>query len=89
MPQFTESGSQRRSLRSRAQTLHPAVHIGQAGILPVLPNIQAAFTHTDLIKVHFERHREEKKTLAADLAAKTGSELIQIIGHNAVLYRPR
>jgi RNA-binding protein len=89
MPVFTQSGQERRALRSRAQALHPVAHVGQAGIDPVLPNIEAAFTHSDLLKVHFDRHKEEKKALAATLAEKTGSELIQIIGHNAILYRPR
>lgn len=89
MTQFTQTGLERRNLRSRAQKLHTVVHIGQGGIPPILPNIEAAFTHTDLIKVHFDRHKEEKRALALDLAAQTRSELVQLIGHNAVLYRPK
>jgi len=89
MPIFSQSGSERRALRARAQSIQPSAHIGQGGIAPVLPNILAAFTHTDLIKVHFDRHKEDKKALAAELAERTSSELVQVIGHNAVLYRPR
>lgn len=89
MPRFTQTGQERRALRSRAQALHPAVRLGEGGVDPILPNLAAAFTHTDLLKVHFDQRKDEKKDLAAELAEKSGSELVQVIGHNAVLYRPR
>ena len=42
----------------------------------------------ELIKVRVEGDRDARKTLAEDLAARTQSELAQVIGRVVVLYRP-
>jgi RNA-binding protein len=41
------------------------------------------------VKVKFSDFKEQKKELAPQLAAKTGSELIMRVGNVAVLYRPK
>lgn len=89
MTQYTQTGLERRHLRSQAQKLEPVVRIGQHGIDPVLPNVQTALQHHPLIKVRFEGQKDQKRELALELALKANAELIQIIGHNAVLYRPK
>jgi RNA-binding protein YhbY len=37
----------------------------------------------------FVDHKEEKKTLAPEIAERTGSALIQRVGNTAVFYRPK
>ncbi|MDX6766544.1 MAG: YhbY family RNA-binding protein [Candidatus Methylacidiphilales bacterium] len=88
MTQYTQTGLERRGLRSRAQTLAASVRVGQHGIDPVLANVETALQHHHLVKVRFDGLKEQKQELALSLAEKLNAELIQVIGHNAVLYRP-
>lgn len=78
-----------RRLKSRGQLLDPVVLVGKSGLTPaLLASVEVALNHHELIKVKFEAHKEEKKTLAPELAARSGSRLIQRVGHVVVLYRP-
>lgn len=77
-----------RKLKSLAQKLDPMVKVGQAGITAgFLANLEQALALHELIKVRFDAFKDEKKTLAAQMAEKTGSQLIWIVGHVAVFYR--
>jgi len=87
--QYTQTGLERRHLRSQAQKLEAVVRVGQQGIAPVLPNVETALKHHGLVKVRFDSLKEQKKVLALDLADKVHAELVQIIGHVALLYRPK
>ncbi len=79
-----------RALKARAQRLPAAFKLGKAGLSDAFAtSLVAAFDHTDLIKVKFVDFKDEKKTLAPDLAAKTGSRLIMRVGNVAVLHRRR
>ena len=89
MTQYTQTGLERRHLRSQAQKLEAVVRVGQQGIDPVLPNVETALQHHPLIKVRFDAQKDQKRELALELAQKTHSELVQVIGHIAVLYRPK
>lgn len=83
------TGRQRRFLRARANTLDPSVMIGKQGLSDaVLAKIEESLTAHELIKVRFLEFKETKKTLAADIAKKTGAALAGIIGHVAIFYRP-
>jgi len=75
-------------LKSRAQLLKPTIRLGKAG---ATPEFLAAFHETldslHLVKLRFEGKKDERKTLSKELAAKTGSLLVQQVGHTAVYFR--
>lgn len=81
-------GAQLRRLKSMGQALNPVVHVGKAGLTPevVACTLQALADH-ELIKVRFEAHKQEKKSLSPELAARTGSHVIQRVGNVLVLFR--
>jgi RNA-binding protein len=51
--------------------------------------VDQTLRHRDLIKVKFEQFKEDRKELAALMAERSGSQLITLVGHVAVLYRPK
>jgi RNA-binding protein len=55
----------------------------------VVAKLDRELTTHELVKVRVDGERAEVKTAAALLASATGSELAQIIGKIAVLYRRR
>ncbi|MFM8331144.1 MAG: ribosome assembly RNA-binding protein YhbY [Candidatus Methylumidiphilus sp.] len=79
----------KKQLRAKAHTLKPVVITGQGGIsAAVLNEINLALDHHELIKVRVNAaDREERKAMAEQIAAETGAELIQSIGHIITLYR--
>ena len=77
-----------RKLKSAAQRLKPILKIGKNGVTPqFVQSLEAAFAAHELIKIKFDEFKEEKKILARDLATKTGSHLITVLGNVALLYR--
>ena len=77
-----------RRLKADAQRLKATFKIGRHGLSPeFLRSLDAAFLHHELIKVKFDEFKEEKKSLAPQLAEKTSSHLVWLIGNVAVLYR--
>ncbi len=52
-----------------------------------LTSVEQALNDHELIKIKFTAFKEEKKSLAIEIAARTHSELVWIVGHVAVLYR--
>lgn len=86
MPEL--SSGQRKSLRSQAHHLDPAVLVGNRGITDAL--IESANQSLDaheLIKIRFNEHKDGKKELTAQIAESTGASVAGIIGHIAILYR--
>jgi RNA-binding protein len=80
----------KRKLKSEAQRLEPVVTIGKQGVTDaVCASLDAALAHHGLVKVRFGEFKEQRKELAAQLAASSSSELITLVGHVAVFYRPR
>jgi len=84
------SGKQRRFLRALGNALDPIVQIGKAGVTEsVLFSLNEALTARELVKVRVLKNcLEETKGVAQELADATGSNLVQIIGRNIILYRP-
>ncbi|MGD1020047.1 MAG: YhbY family RNA-binding protein [Verrucomicrobiia bacterium] len=75
-------------LRSLAQRLEPILHLGKAGVTDAfLASVDQALTDHELIKLKFTAFKDAKKALADEIAARTHSELVWIVGHVAVLYR--
>ena len=84
-------GKQRRALRARAHHLKPVVSVGTAGMSDgVLAELGIALDQHELVKIRIAADdREQRKKLIDDLCTGTNAELIQRIGHTAVLYRER
>jgi RNA-binding protein len=82
------SNKQISKLKSLAQRLEPVVYVGKAGVTDeLLAAVEQALGDHELIKIKFTAFKKEKESLAAEIAARTTSELIWIVGHVAVLYR--
>ena len=83
------TGKQKRYLRALASTMPAVVMIGKGGLEnPVIDSARAAITKRELIKVKVLNNcLEDPKEILPDLADMLGAELVQIIGHNGVLYK--
>jgi RNA-binding protein len=75
-------------LRSLAQRLDPILHLGKAGVTDAfVASVDQALNDHELIKIKFTTFKDTKKLLAGEIATRTNSELVHIVGHVAVLYR--
>ena len=84
------SAAQRRELKGRAQRLDPVARVGRQGVTgELIASLDAALARHELVKVKLVDHKDERKTLGGELAARTGSALVQVVGHVIVLFRPR
>ena len=80
-------GFQRRYLRGLAHNFEPVVQVGQNGITPsVIAAVKTALLDHELIKIKMEQPQDKKK-MAAKLAAGSGAELCGLVGHVALLYK--
>jgi RNA-binding protein len=82
-------GKDRAELRSEAHHLGAAVHVGQHGITPsLLESLDDALRTRELVKVKLGKTVElDPRDAAAELAAATSSEVVQVIGRTATFYR--
>lgn len=77
-----------RQLKAAAQRLKATVKVGKQGLSPqFIQGLDVALQHHELVKVKFDEFKEEKRTLAPQMAERTGSRLIWLIGNVAVLHR--
>jgi RNA-binding protein len=81
----------RRELRSRGHTLKPVVSIGNAGLSPpVMRELELSLDHHELMKVRIGgAGREQRRQMIEDICRHLGAELIQAVGHIALIYRER
>jgi RNA-binding protein len=83
------SEKQSRYLRGRAHALKPVIQLGQHGLTDAVcaETVRALHDH-ELIKVRLPAgERAARDGLVAELARRTGSELVHRIGHIAVLFK--
>jgi RNA-binding protein len=79
---------EKRDLKARAQRLEAMLRLGHAGLTDgFVKSMDDALTSHGLVKMKFTDHKEEKKTLAPQIAERTGSELVMQVGHVAVFFR--
>jgi RNA-binding protein len=83
------TGKERAALRAEAHHLSPLVHVGHQGLTPaVFQSLDDALRTRELVKVQFARAVEVPARDAANaLATATASEVVQVIGKTATLYR--
>jgi RNA-binding protein len=83
------TSKQRARLSSLAHDLKPVVHLGKAGAVEgVQEALEKALTDHELIKLRFVDFKGERDELARQLADKAGADLVRVIGHVAIIYRP-
>lgn len=84
------SNAEIRDLKARAQKLEPVLHLGKNGLSEsFLQSVDRALTDHGLIKIKFAAFKEEKKTMAPQIAEKTDSVLVMRVGNVAVYFRPK
>jgi len=86
---MTITSKQNRYLRGLAHKLKPVVMIGNAGVTDnIIQEVDNGLSHHELIKVRISgMDRENRGASIADLCQKTESELVNTVGHIAILYR--
>ncbi len=87
-PELTSA--ERKRLKGRAQRLKPLVKLGKAGMTEAfLKSVDVALSDHELVKGKFDEFKEQKKELAPQIAEKTGSALVGMVGNVFVLWRPK
>lgn len=83
------TSKQRAYLKSLAMTMDPVIHIGKAGVTPELvQSVEEAIEKRELIKLAVLKNcMEDPRAIAEQIAQRTRSESVQIIGKKIVLYR--
>jgi len=77
-----------RKLKGLAQRMDPTLKVGKQGLSePFLKSLDEELTRHELVKVKFSEFKDQKKELAPQLAQKTGSHLVTLLGNVAVLFR--
>jgi RNA-binding protein len=83
------TGKERAELRAEAHHLSPTVHVGQHGLTPALIGaLDDALRTRELVKVKLGNKDDVKpKDFAGSLAKATHSDVVQVIGKTATLFR--
>lgn len=84
------TGKERAAWRAKANTLEPLFQLGKGGISDAfIEQIEGALNNRELIKfkVLLETSPLTPREAADEVAAKTGADVIQVIGGVIVLYR--
>jgi RNA-binding protein len=83
------SNAQKRYLRGLAHDLKPVILVGAKGVTPgLVAELELALEQHELIKAKVAAEdRESRDALIDAMAEQSGAELVNRIGHTAVLYR--
>ena len=83
------SSKQRAQLRAMANSLNPVVHIGKDGIgEQLVRQADDALEARELIKCHvLDNCALSAREACDELAARTRSEAVQVVGSKFILYR--
>ena len=89
MYDFPLTGAQRAMLRSRAQTLEPALKVGRGGLTPAFfAELQRLLRARELVKLRFlGADRDERTTLCEKIADEGRCVCVGAVGHTALFYR--
>ena len=83
------TSKQRAYLRGLAQKITPIFQVGKTGVTDnQIEQLANALEARELIKITFlDSIPESKESIAKEIAQKTNSEIIQIIGKKLTLYK--
>jgi len=84
------TGKQKRYLRAMGNEMVPILQVGKSGVTDtVVTQTNEAIEARELIKGRvLQNCLEDPENVAAELAEQTGSELVQVIGRNFLLFKP-
>ena len=84
-----KNSKQRAYLKSLAMTITPIFQIGKSSLTPELTQaVDEALAARELIKISvLQNCLDDPKEIAAVLAERTHSQVVQVIGKKIVLYR--
>ena len=75
-------------LRGRGQLLEPTVRLGRQGLTPdLLAELNRFLDSKELVKLRFVEFKDQRKTLAPQIAEQSNSTLIGLVGHTALYFR--
>ena len=85
------TSKQRAYLRSLSNRIEPIFQIGKSGVTDVLvEQLNNALEARELIKINvLETAPDSKKDIAEEIALRTDSILVQILGNKITLYKAR
>jgi RNA-binding protein len=84
------TGKQKRRLRALGHTLGVVVQVGNNGVTEgVVGAVEQALEDHELVKVKVADEREGRAEAIGALAQQTGSEVAQVLGRTALLFRKR
>lgn len=84
------TGKQRRALRAKGHHMEPVVIVGQSGVTEgILGALTQALEDHELIKVKINEGPESRQEAAEKMAEGTSSELVQLLGRTALLFKKR
>jgi len=82
------TSAQKKFLKGKAHPLEPVVMVGKNGVTDNLIKLtKDSLAAHELIKVRFVEFKEEKRGLAQEIAKRTKSVTVGMIGHVLILYR--
>jgi RNA-binding protein len=83
-------GKQKRFLRAMGVTMDPILTVGKDGVSDnTIVQADGALLARELIKGRvLNTAPEAPDDTAAEIAERTGAELVQVVGRNFLLYRP-
>lgn len=84
------SSKEKAALRSAAQRLKPAIHVGKSGLTPrLMEELNKALDSEKLVKVAFKEGRESLTSLAQEIELATASECVGGVGKRRSFYRDK
>lgn len=84
------TAKQKSYLRSRANSLVPAVYVGKGGVTDAVEaSLEKALAARELVKVRVQKNCDSPAgEVISRLAAATASNVVQQLGQTGTLYRP-
>ncbi|MDA9272161.1 YhbY family RNA-binding protein [bacterium] len=81
--------SLKQAFKAQAHHLKPVVLLGNKGLTPaVIEETNVALTAHELIKIKINgAEKAERLLMATELCQQLQAELVQLIGHIAIIYR--
>lgn len=83
------TSKQRAYLKSLAMNLDPVINVGKSSLTPeVTEAVNEALTKRELVKIGVLKNCiDDPREIAAAIAERTQSEVVQVIGKKIVLYK--
>jgi RNA-binding protein len=82
------NNAQIRKLKGMAQRMDATLKVGKQGLSEgFIKTLDQELARHELVKVKFAEFKEQRKELAPQLAERTHSHLVTLVGNVVVLYR--